>query len=90
MAKEHQLTRFPLSGGHLATDCAACHKPSAQGQMQFLGTPTTCVSCHQANYNVAPSHVASRFPTTCEGCHTTVTWNAANLGRPTTPPRRSR
>jgi Zn finger protein HypA/HybF involved in hydrogenase expression len=80
MAKEHQLTRFPLSGSHLATDCAACHKPSPQGQMQFLGTPTTCVSCHQTNYNVAPNHVASRYPTTCDGCHTTVTWNAANLG----------
>ena len=88
MAKEHQLTRFPLSGGHLATDCAACHKPSAQGQMQFLGTPTTCVSCHQMNYNVAPSHVASRYPTTCDGCHSTVAWNAANLGagnHPVTP-----
>ena len=48
--------------------------------MQFLGTPTTCVSCHQVNYNVAPNHVASRYPTTCDGCHTTVTWNAANLG----------
>ena len=80
MAKEHQLTRFPLSGSHLATDCAACHKPSPQGQMQFLGTPTTCVSCHQTNYNVAPNHVASRYPTTCDGCHSTVAWNAANLG----------
>jgi hypothetical protein len=80
MAEAHQLTRFPLTGGHLATDCAACHKPSAQGQLQFVGTPTTCTSCHQANYNIAANHVVARFPTTCEGCHSTVTWNAATLG----------
>ena len=40
MAKAHQLTRFPLSGSHLAVDCAACHKPTAKGQLQFVGTPT--------------------------------------------------
>jgi hypothetical protein len=88
MAKAHQLTRFPLSGSHLSTDCTACHKPSAQGQMQFVGTPTACAACHQNQYNTAPGHVASRFPTTCEGCHTTVTWTGANLGsanHPTAP-----
>ena len=56
--------------------------------MQFLGTPTTCVSCHQANYNSAPNHVASNFPTTCENCHSTVTWTGTNMGsanHPTAP-----
>jgi hypothetical protein len=88
MAKAHQLTRFPLSGSHLSTDCTACHKPSPQGQMQFIGTPTACASCHQQNYNTAPNHVASNFPTTCESCHSTTSWNAANLGaanHPVTP-----
>ena len=88
MTKAHQLTRFPLTGGHLAVDCIACHKPSSQGQMQFVGTPTTCATCHQAEYNTAPSHVAARYPTTCEGCHSTVVWNSASLGaasHPTTP-----
>ena len=87
MAKAHQLSRFPLSGGHLAVDCTACHKATAQGEMQFIGTPTSCLSCHQAGYNAAPNHVASRFPTTCEGCHSTATWVAAGMGgnHPTSP-----
>jgi hypothetical protein len=88
MARAHQLTRFPLTGGHLAVDCSSCHKPSAQGQLQFVGTPTTCATCHQGIYNTAPNHVASNYPTTCEGCHSTVTWNAAMLGsgnHPTSP-----
>lgn len=81
MTKAHQLTRFPLQGGHLAVDCAGCHKASAQGSMQFVGTSTQCVSCHQSNYNSTvasasvPDHVANHFPTTCEGCHDQVNWN---------------
>ncbi len=86
MVRAHRLTRFPLSGGHLAVECTMCHQPSAQGQMQFVGTPTTCLSCHQAQYAVAPNHVASGFPTTCEQCHTPVTWTAAGTGaHPTSP-----
>ncbi len=88
MVPAHRLTRFPLSGGHLAVECTMCHTPGAQGQMQFVGTPTACFSCHQPIYNAAANHVASNFPTTCEGCHSTVAWNAANLGagnHPTSP-----
>jgi hypothetical protein len=86
MIRAHRLTRFALTGGHLGIDCTSCHKPTAQGRMQFVGTPTTCVSCHLANYNTAPNHVASNFPTTCEQCHSTVTWTATGMSaHPTTP-----
>ena len=87
MGRAHQLTRFPLTGSHLAVDCTACHQPTGKGQLQYVGTPTTCVSCHQAGFNTAPNHVASRFPTTCEGCHNTATWVAAGMGgnHPTSP-----
>jgi hypothetical protein len=95
MIKAHQLTHFPLQGGHLAVDCANCHKPGPQGSMQFVGTQMQCVSCHQANYNgtvasaSVPDHVANHFPTTCEGCHSQVTWNSVQgMGggnHPTTP-----
>jgi predicted CXXCH cytochrome family protein len=88
MTKAHQLTRFALQGGHLAVDCAGCHKPGAQGSMQFVGTQTLCVSCHQTNYAAAPNHVSARFPTGCEGCHNQVAWNRVEgMGgsHPTTP-----
>lgn len=86
MMAAHRLTRFQLTGSHLAVDCMACHKPGALGQMQFVGTPTACVACHQADYAVAPNHAASGFPTTCEQCHTAVTWQATGMGaHPTTP-----
>ena len=34
---------------------------TGKGQLQYVGTPATCISCHQAGFNTAPNHVASRF-----------------------------
>jgi predicted CXXCH cytochrome family protein len=81
MTKAHQLSRFPLQGGHLGVDCSDCHKPGAQGSLQFVGTQTECVSCHKSDFNTAPNHVANSFPTTCAGCHSQVAWSrVAGLG----------
>jgi predicted CXXCH cytochrome family protein len=89
MTKAHQVTRFPLRGGHLGVECSSCHKPGAQGSLQFVGTQLECVSCHRADFNTAPNHVAGNFPTTCAGCHNQVAWNrVAGLAagnHPTTP-----
>jgi predicted CXXCH cytochrome family protein len=88
MVNAHRLTRFPLQGGHLGLDCSSCHKPGAQGSMQFVGTATECVSCHRNDYNTAPNHVASNFPTGCSGCHNQVAWSRVvglNGSHPTAP-----
>jgi hypothetical protein len=64
----HQTTQFPLTGAHTTVTCNSCHTNG------FGAIPTTCVSCHQANYNSTsnPSHTALSLATTCETCHTTV------------------
>lgn len=88
MVNAHRLTRFPLQGGHLGLDCSSCHKAGAQGSMQFVGTATECVSCHRNDYNTAPNHVASNFPTGCSGCHNQVAWSRVvglNGSHPTSP-----
>lgn len=86
LMKAHQVTRFPLVGGHLGVDCSGCHRPSAQGSMQFVGTQTDCVACHQADYQTAPNHIASRFPTTCGVCHNQIAWSRAGItDHPTMP-----
>jgi|CXWL01.1.fsa_nt_gi hypothetical protein len=73
---DHSKTRFPLTGAHLGTDCARCHVGG-----RFTGTPTDCVSCHQANYDrtTNPNHRSSGFPTDCQSCHTTTTWQGATF-----------
>jgi hypothetical protein len=72
----HGATAFALTGAHITTSCASCH-----GDGVYRGKATSCVSCHQADYNQTanPNHGAASFPTTCAGCHGTVTWLGATF-----------
>jgi nitrate/TMAO reductase-like tetraheme cytochrome c subunit len=67
---------FPLAGGHAGLACARCHVGGV-----YTGTSTACVSCHQGTYAATtnPNHVAGRFPTTCENCHTIDAWRPAKF-----------
>jgi len=69
-------TRFPLTGAHRAVTCLQCHADGV-----YAGKPTTCVSCHQTDYNTttSPRHVLPAFTTTCTDCHTTTAWNPATF-----------
>jgi len=79
MTRNHQLTRFPLSGAHRAIDCVDCHSP-ARGNLVYT-LSVECVSCHRPVYQTAanPDHVAGGFPTDCESCHSTVLWQQARF-----------
>jgi len=63
-------TTFPLTGAHTGVACVTCHKNG------YGAIPTTCVSCHLANFNATtnPNHTTAKFPTTCETCHSTTAW----------------
>ena len=67
---DHNVTNFPLTGSHIATECAACHTDG------YTGTSTLCSACHTDNYNEAqnPSHTAAGISTECETCHETTAW----------------
>ncbi len=82
----HSLTRFPLDGAHRILDCRSCHTPGLAGTMTFRGAPTTCVACHQGDFNKTanPNHKTASFPTTCTACHTTTTWIGATFHHSTT------
>lgn len=72
-------TQFPLKGGHINVECIKCHSKG------YLNTPTTCVSCHQSNFNASinPSHVAAKFPTDCIKCHTETAWKPSSYNHNT-------
>ncbi len=78
---DHNKTAFPLTGAHLAVACSGCH-----GDGVFKGKPTTCVSCHQSDYDKTtdPPHGAAGFATTCADCHTTAAWTGATFDHNTT------
>jgi len=63
---------YPLTGAHRSLACTQCH---VNGQWQ--GLPGQCIDCHQDDYNGAPDHVAGNFPTECQTCHSTSSWQGA-------------
>jgi hypothetical protein len=67
---------FPLTGAHRALACAACHLGGI-----FSGLSRACVSCHQTDYDGTnnPPHSAAGFPTSCQFCHNTRTWQGATF-----------
>jgi hypothetical protein len=80
----HNSTGFPLTGNHMSPprQCTDCHINN-----NYNITNTTCVSCHQTDYNNATTpvnHIAAAFPTTCETCHDTILWTDAVFNHTTT------
>jgi hypothetical protein len=72
----HNSTGFTLTGSHTVPprQCSDCHNAQFGG---YNITATTCVSCHQTDYNNATTpvnHIAANFPLTCDTCHDTVVW----------------
>ncbi|MBZ5654257.1 MAG: hypothetical protein LAO56_03155 [Acidobacteriia bacterium] len=94
---DHSTTNFPLTGQHTVPPraCTDCHVNN-----NYNITVTTCVSCHQTDYNNAKTpvdHPGGNFPTTCENCHDTSAWTNGKFdhtstgwaltGQHTVPPR---
>ncbi len=67
---------FPLTNAHNAS-CTQCHTTPGV----YTGLSTTCVSCHQTDYNQTadPAHAAAGIGTNCTQCHNTVTWQGAQF-----------
>jgi Zn finger protein HypA/HybF involved in hydrogenase expression len=86
MLRQHQLTRFPLTGAHAGLECESCHPGQPQGHMQFVGTEARCVSCHQKDYDATtvPNHKAGGYPLECQQCHSPTTWNSAKFNHDVT------
>ncbi|KAA6456497.1 hypothetical protein DYQ86_25530 [Acidobacteria bacterium AB60] len=76
----HNNTSFPLTGAHTTLQCNQCHTTAGS----YNGSlPTTCIGCHQTDYNSTnnPPHASnpSAFPTTCTNCHTTTNWTTSTF-----------
>lgn len=72
----HAGTAFRLTGAHTALACNQCH-----GDGIYAGKATTCVSCHQGDFNgtTNPSHASLQFSTDCVSCHGTAAWHPAQF-----------
>jgi hypothetical protein len=78
---DHSITRFPLTGAHLATPCSSCHRTA-----DFKNTPLECFACHQSDYQstTAPNHVVGMLDHRCQTCHSATSWQPATFDHSTT------
>jgi hypothetical protein len=61
---DHNLSRFPLTGRHIAVVCKDCHKSNL-----FRETPRDCYACHTKD----DKHKL-KFGERCDACHNTRAW----------------
>jgi hypothetical protein len=66
----HDLSDFPLEGGHAALDCESCHKPNEA----WRKAPPTCVGCHKAD-DVHHGQLAQ----SCGECHSSMSWTGGRF-----------
>ncbi|MFA5834768.1 MAG: hypothetical protein WDA22_14925 [Bacteroidota bacterium] len=73
---DHNKTNFALTGAHKQVECSKCHVGG-----KFAGTLSTCISCHQLDYNATtnPAHATAHYPTECLTCHTTTAWKPSTF-----------
>lgn len=72
---DHEKTRYPLTGAHLAQPCIACHTEIADsggGARRYVFADLTCEGCH------SDIHLAQfqkyGTPKNCEDCHRITLW----------------
>jgi hypothetical protein len=62
---DHDRSKFPLRGNHLAVSCTQCHPgPTPEKIGQLRGVPTQCAGCHAEAGMVAHGDFGA-----CERCH---------------------
>jgi hypothetical protein len=77
----HEPTRFPLSGSHMAVPCRACHKRTDTKELVFHFAALECASCHR---DVHEGKMKSPTGEGCRSCHSTDAWKPARFDHSTT------
>lgn len=78
----HRTSAYPLEGAHLATPCAACHRPEDNRDRPFalMLDHGACTACHDDPHG-RPSAGGVRL---CTTCHDQGTWRSPRFDHATT------
>lgn len=70
---DHQKSRYPLQGAHLAVACVACHtRPRGSRLIQFRFPSTACQVCHGDPHKGDVARFVAQGG--CETCHAVESW----------------
>jgi hypothetical protein len=76
--EEHQTSKYPLTGSHLAVPCIRCHQPQAGSRTAtFTFSDTRCKSCHRDVHGGQLDLWIDKSG--CEFCHSTETWHRTSF-----------
>jgi hypothetical protein len=73
---EHEESRYPLKGGHLAVGCNACHPNEMIGDRETIRLAfesTECEDCHTEYPTGHVTEISDRM--SCKHCHTESAWS---------------
>ena len=75
--QQHQNTKFPLQGAHVATPCFACHVSEDDKRWTFKDLGSTCVDCHK---DIHKGFISEKFypKQDCATCHVNDAWTSIN------------
>ncbi len=75
---DHQNSKFPLEGAHIATPCFACHVDEASEKWKFRNIGERCIDCHT---NFHEDAISEKFipNNDCRACHGSETWDAISF-----------
>ncbi|MCI5058243.1 MAG: hypothetical protein MRY83_19185 [Flavobacteriales bacterium] len=73
--EEHQKTKFPLEGAHIATPCFACHV-NEEEWWTFRNLGSECYDCHD---NIHGDEFVENGITDCKRCHVSESWFPENF-----------
>ena len=73
---KHNLSKFQLTGAHLAIPCEKCHLEKENWKFRNLGL--NCIDCHK---NIHGSEIIEKYLNgdSCTGCHVTEGWSIINF-----------
>ena len=76
---QHEQTKFPLQGAHLATPCLACHIPGTNQKANLSPKYETCTACHKDPHQGKMDRFTQNKSQACTACHTQDTWRVADF-----------
>jgi len=74
--KEHDTSKYPLKGKHIAVECDKCHLPAGKDTIYKVKF-AACTDCHKDAHD--GQFAAAPYLNKCEDCHTVLDWHRSTF-----------